>query len=141
MPSFRQWLVSRSYSSNTIRNYLADINKYFSVIPQHSDPFDTATLTAYINTLSDLNNTKRYLASLNLFCLFALNQQIISINPIKSLRRQPTGQPGIPAVDLLLQDFSDYLNRHHKTQNTIKNYINDIHQYLDFINLNNSGRS
>lgn len=121
---FRHWLISRGYSSSTVRNYLADTNRYLS-FAKTNPPFSSDLLNAYLQNLSTDSNAKRYLASLNKFCQYALDQRLVSHNPLKKLQKQPKN-----TVDDLLQQYQKHLEKHKVSPVTIKNYIGDIKQFM-----------
>ena len=96
LPQFKLWLQEKNYSGNTSRNYLADLGKYLEYVnhlPQ-SVSLDISQknvvhilspeiIKLYVSYLTGKNNSSRYLASLNQFCQFALDQNLISQNPLK----------------------------------------------------------
>ena len=98
-----------------------------------TDLFSPETLKSYIVNLESDPNLGRYLSSLNKFCQFALDQQLITSNPIKHILRQLQSPPKTNLDDLLKQ-YQTYLTKKNKTPVTIKNYINDIRQYISFEN-------
>lgn len=153
--SFKNWLRSKSYSKSTILNYLADVNKYLmfvgadpSVCPnQFSElhpiatsmtPCDDAfiflesSLSVYLNQLSPKSYKSRALASLSKFCQFALDQHIISTNPLKNIiqNKGNLSNSSIETVDEILTAFKIYLKKHNKSDSTVTNYINDIKQFI-----------
>lgn len=132
LTSFRQWLITRRYSDSTLRNYLADTNRYLFFI-QNQKPFSSESISAYFSYISKDPNSKRYLASLNLFCQFALDQQLISHNPLKKFKKQLHRAPQL-TLDSLLQQYQSYLEKHKVAQVTIKNYLNDLKQYFTWLN-------
>ncbi len=152
--SYQNWLKSKNYNKNTIRNYLADTNKYLNFVSTTAQSTDTKStnptlladiaddpkhlfssqlINAYILQIYNQKNSKRFLASLSLFCQFAIDQNIISQNPVKSFLKQQKknlASPQTTDLDSLISRYQNYLLQHKKTSTTIKNYINDIHQYL-----------
>ena len=154
LQSFNLWLSQKGYSDSTIRNYIVDINKYIEYIRQKysTEPdgdsllyrqlFSSDYLSEFIDQIYRNKNSQRYLASLNLFCQFGVDQQLISSNPITKLRRKinQNQQPDpIKELQKLSSDFSDYLSAHSQNQTTIKNYINDINQYINWLNTQKFG--
>ncbi len=121
---FRRWLISRNYSPATVRNYLADTNRYL-FFAKTNPPFSPDILKTYLQSLSADSNAKRYLASLNKFCQYALDQRLISHNPLKNLKKQPKS-----TIEELLQQYQKHLEKHKVAPVTIKNYIGDIKQFL-----------
>ncbi len=127
--SYRLWLKQHSYSPATVRNYLADAKKY--LISQNFDGnfshiFSLTCFSSYLSDLNDDSNYKRFLASLRVFCQFALDQSYITTNPLNHFQKnsQTTNQ------NELISQFKDYLIAQHFSSSTIKNYLNDIQNYL-----------
>ncbi len=140
--SFQSWLNQHGYSSSTIRNYLVDLNKYLNFVASINQSstvttrqiFATESFSNYIQLISTQNNASRLLASLNKLCQFALDQKLITANPIRkivSVAKSTTGGPEA-SPDQLISSFKNYLIKHNKSVNTINNYINDIKQYLAY---------
>lgn len=136
---FHSWLKNRNYSSSTIKNYLADISKFESFIntsyPQTQDPFDVSLISNYLSSLTGKSNYTRYLASLKKFCQFALDQKVISANPIKKALNPSIKNPikkDQTQVDSILNQFSIYLKNQHKSASTVRNYLVDIQQFLNW---------
>lgn len=151
---FQSWLSQHGYSVATIRNYLLDVNKYLefasktasiepeTVESQYPVIFNTDLLSAYIDQLSGNTNSQRYLASLNAFCQFAVDQHLVSSNPIAKIRKQSRKSitPN-PISELRLQklSFGDSLTKHNYPQVTIRNYLNDVEQYISWLEAQNLG--
>jgi site-specific recombinase XerD len=128
---FRSWLKARNYSSSTIRNYLVDVNKYLATIPS-SDVYSTTALSHYLSTLDDPSYLRRSLASLNKLCQFGLDQNYIRQNPIKKYRQQLSQVPQADLQDILNQ-YETYLNKKKRSSSTIRNYLNDLQQYINWL--------
>ncbi len=130
--SFRSWLTSKTYSPATIRNYLSDINNYFSFsqrsnINDLTTIFSPDTVSFYLKTIEKDSNYSRYLSSISKFFQFAIDQKIISVNPLKKAR-----QVKAPTPDDILLDYQSFLTKKHFSPVTIKNYLNDIRQFIDW---------
>ncbi|HRS22716.1 MAG TPA: hypothetical protein P5562_01000 [Candidatus Woesebacteria bacterium] len=117
LTAFKSYLQSHHYSPITIRNYLSDVHQYST--------FDS--LENYLNSIQKDPNYNRYLSSLNKYFQFCLDQHLINQNPLKSLKRKPKIN-----IDTLLSQYEVYLVKKHKTPTTIKNYLNDIKQFINF---------
>lgn len=92
-----------------------------------TEGFCPETVSAYLSTLKNDTNQNRYLSSLSKFFQFALDQKIISLNPLKIARK-----PNIPTPNDLLNDYQSFLTKKHFSLATIKNYLNDIQQFIDW---------
>lgn len=131
--SYQRWLKSKSYSEATIRNYLVDVKKYIlftnSNLDQITDKiFDQDNLSSYIQTINQDPNYKRFLASLSKFFQFALDQHLISSNPFpKTIKAQPEAN-----LNDLIKLYQHQLEAKKFSILTIKNYINDIHQFINW---------
>lgn len=132
---FRSWLKARNYSSSTIRNYLVDVNKYLTTIPS-SDVYSTTALSNYLSTLNDPSYLRRSLASLNKLCQFGLDQNYIRQNPIKKYRRQISQAPQTDLQDVVKQ-YETYLTKKKRSSSTIRNYLNDLQQYINWLTESN----
>jgi site-specific recombinase XerD len=132
---FQLWLSSQNYQANTVRNYLADVSRYLSFVDSlpssDTNPFAPSTISDYVSSLSGDNNASRYLASLNKFCQYALDQKLISTNPVKKIISNNRAVTDHPTLPLLLDQYQLSLQSN-KTQTTIKNYINDIRQFISW---------
>lgn len=129
---FRSYLVSQNYSDSTIRNYIADVNRYLRSLPPSftvSHIFSPDQLKAHLSSLTADSNYRRYLSALNLFCQFALSQQIISQNPLKSVLKDLQTPPQ-PSLTTLVSLFKNHLISQKTSPVTIHNYINDLNQYI-----------
>lgn len=155
LPQFKLWLKAKNYSDSTSRNYLADLGKYLNYvnhlpqsvsldIPAGPEPveghiFSPDILSLYITYLSGKNNGPRYLASLNQFCQFALDQHLISQNPLKSTLKQhhhPDNLSTDTNLNRLLGLYQQHLISQKTSPITIKNYLNDLHQYISWLETN-----
>lgn len=131
--SYQRWLKSKSYSEATIRNYLVDVKKYIlftnSNLDQITDKiFDQDNLSSYIQTINQDPNYKRFLASLSKFFQFALDQHLISSNPFpKAIKAEPEAN-----LNDLIKLYQHQLEAKNFSISTIKNYINDIHQFINW---------
>lgn len=132
--SYQNWLKSKSYSDATIRNYLVDLKKYFLFTNSDSDEvtdkiFDQDNLVSYFQNINQDQNYKRFLASLSKFFQFALDQQLISQNPFpKAIKIQPETN-----LEETVKLYQQQLEAKKFSISTIRNYINDIHQFINWV--------
>jgi site-specific recombinase XerD len=148
--SYKLWLQSKSYSDATIRNYLVDLRKYFlfscdsvethdrASLPEISTKiFNQDNLSSYFQNINQDQNYKRFLASLSKFFQFALDQKLISENPFeKALKNM--GEP-TQSVENIISQYQEQLEHKKFSLSTIRNYINDIHQFINWAQ-SSSGR-
>jgi site-specific recombinase XerD len=142
LPQFKLWLISKNYSESTIRNYLVDLGKYLNYVNSLSESvsldlsapsaihiLSSDIVSGYVSYLSGKNNSSRYLASLNQFCQFALDQHLISANPFKSIHKTTA----VPNASELIGIYQQHLTKHNTPISTVRNYINDLHQYISWL--------
>ena len=134
--SYQKWLRSKSYSDATVRNYLVDLKKYFlftnSNLDQITDKiFDQNNLSSYFQNINQDQNYKRFLASLSKFFQFALDQHLISENPFSKTLKS-TGGPVCPPLEDTIKLYQQHLEAKKFSLSTIRNYINDIHQFINW---------
>jgi len=132
--SYKNWLLSKSYSDATVRNYLVDLRKYFLFTNPNENEltdqiFDQDNLSSYFQNINQDQNYKRFLASLSKFFQFALDQQLISENPFsKALKVQPETN-----LKETVELYQQQLEAKKFSLSTIRNYINDIHQFINWV--------
>ena len=131
--SYQNWLKSRSYSDATVRNYLVDLKKYFLFTNPNENEltdqiFNQDNLSSYFQKINQDQNYKRFLASLSKFFQFAIDQNLIFENPFpKALKIQPE-------INLkeTIQQYQQQLVVKKFSISTIRNYINDIQQFINW---------
>ena len=130
--SYKLWLRGKSYSPATVRNYLVDLKKYFQFsFDQNSNSnqiFEADNLTAYIQNINQDQNYKRFLASLSKFFQFATDQHLISENPFNKAVKAKPETNFQDAIKL----YQDQLTKKKFSLSTIRNYINDIQQFINW---------
>lgn len=129
LDSYTLWLQNHQYQSNTIRNYLQDLRTYLTF---SNNQVSEELISEYYKQLSPKTNSSRYLASLSLFCQFLLDQHYTDTNIFKLVKKHLTRQPSLDIEKLLIQ-YQNFLVKDHKSSLTIKNYLNDIHQYFEWL--------
>jgi len=131
--SFKLWLQSKNYSASTIRNYVVDVNKYLS---QNSvdDVFNPDNLVSYLTSIQKDLNKDRYTSSMSKFLQFAFDQKLISSNPIKNILKNTGNQkkPSSVSIENLISQYQQHLINKNFTPATVKNYINDIQQFISW---------
>lgn len=132
--SYSLWLQKRQYQSNTIRNYLQDLKTFLTY---SNFQISSEIIKNYIQEITGKNNSKRHLASLASFCQFLLNQHITQSNLFRKGQRKIRHAQNEDVNSLLIQ-YQEQLKKENKSNLTIKNYLNDIHQYFNWLNQNES---
>ncbi len=141
LQGFSLWLNSKSYSSSTIRNYLSDINAYFIFFrnskPAHlnastfdeSTIFSSDTVSSYLQTIQKNPAYSRYLSSLSKFFQYSIDQNLVKIDPLKQAKKIKK-----PSIENIISNYQSFLIKKHFSSSTIRNYLNDLRQYIDFCN-------
>jgi site-specific recombinase XerD len=130
--SYQNWLKLKNYSNATIRNYLVDLRKYFFFTNPDSNQtldkiFDSDNLSSYFQTINQDQNYKRFLASFSKFFQFALDQKLISENPFPKAVESSS-----QSIKNVLEKYQQQLVAKKMSLSTIRNYINDIHQFINW---------
>ncbi len=143
---FKNYLQSQKnqVSPNTLKNYLADIRQFVTWVEKTQGSFNASSLSpeiieAYLASRKEQSNSnpeisdrsiKRHTSSLRKFAsfLFATNQ--IKFNPFEG---NTSGKNSVVKDPWRLQDFRNYLYVFNASPLTIKNYIIDIKQFLEWV--------
>lgn len=129
LDSYTLWLKNHQYQSNTIRNYQQDLRTFLSLSKYE---VSEESISKYFKDFSNKNNSSRYLASLSIFCQFLVDQHLTDTNLFRQTKKRLHRQPSIDLEKLLMQ-YQNFLFKDKKSNLTVKNYINDIHQYFDWL--------
>ncbi|HWY79133.1 MAG TPA: site-specific integrase [Candidatus Sulfotelmatobacter sp.] len=144
--NFKIYLFSQKNppSAITIKNYIADIRKFINwyqtifeitFIPSN---LTAEVITQYKKTIRLGNETslpaarsaKRYLSSLRKFSSFLETTGVIVENPFT------TDESKLVDIDpYFLKEFKNYLYTEQASRLTIKNYLTDIKQFLNWLEL------
>ena len=127
--SYILWLQNHQYQFNTIRNYQQDLRVFLAY---SNNEISVETILKYFEDISHKNNSKRYLASLAAFCQYLLDQHLTEKNLFKSAKKHFFRKKPFD-IDKLLIQYQNYLFKDNKSDITIKNYLNDIHQYFEWL--------
>lgn len=134
---FKQFLLSKDASRITVKNYLSDVNRFMKWFEEKYDQdFDPQEVS--MNTFEQLksdNLTKysaasvdRMLSSLRKFFKFLKLEGYISHSPFEQAAssQQPSADPWH------IRDFKNHLYVFNASHLTIKNYIIDVKQFLNW---------
>lgn len=135
--SYKLWLQSKHYSDSTIRNYLVDINKYLSFVKDSNAIYLPESIAAYLSSIESDSNKDRYTSSLSKFFQFSADQKLIVSNllpKIKSDIQEPKTD-----LDTILEQYKAFLLKRKFSPSTIKNYLNDINQFIAWSKSNPNG--
>jgi site-specific recombinase XerD len=135
---FKKTLSENSKGANkaTVKNYVADVKKfamwfqttYHRPFPPSALPKEVVEYYLNLYTESAPRSAKRYRSSLNKFFSFLLVNKILAYNPL-TMNSIDKKQEDI----WHLKEFSNFLFNEKASPVTIKNYLNDISQFLSWI--------
>jgi site-specific recombinase XerD len=142
--NFHSYLFSQKNppSKITVKNYLADVRKFLNWyvqtfgIPFEPSRLDSETVKRYkdylssgsVNSLPAARSSKRYLSSLRRFSSFLRDTGAIASNPFELVNE------AITFLDpFYFKEFKNYLYTEHASKLTIKNYVADISQFIDWL--------
>lgn len=114
LSSFTLYLRSKNYSDSTVRNYLVDIRRF---LDSKLEPQE------YLQSIASDPNFKRYFSALKTFHKFATDQNLEFKTPVFTATNH-------------VDSFRKYLEKKNTPISTIRNYINDLTQYINWLKLN-----
>ena len=123
-------------SKVTVKNYLADVRKFvvwYEATYQRNFPpssLPIGIVDAYLNPLRENSprSAKRYQSSLRKFLSFMKDSSLIPYNPLAA------SLEAAPDIDVFrLRDFNNFLYNAGASPLTIKNYMADISQFVDWM--------
>jgi site-specific recombinase XerD len=151
--TFTIYLKTQGFSAITVRNYLCDLRHFLgwmelSLRGQNlpftpEEPqllgqyFNQALVEKYRSYLAcnqlPVSTINRRLSTLRTFAQFCLSQAWIVENPTKEINniQHTTNNKGNQGK--ILEEFKDYLEAQKTSSNTIKNYLADIREFLNFV--------
>lgn len=129
LKNFGEWLAVKQYQTNTIRNYLLDLKLF---LDSTNYILSSETISQFITRDTSQNNHARHLASISKFCQFAADQHLIANNTFSLAKKHVESPSPTHDLELLLNQFKQSLIRDQKSPLTIKSYLGDIRQYIQF---------
>ncbi len=159
---FKNYLQTRKISASSIKNYLVDIKHFLEwftlYLKTNQIKFaenQTSSIASYLtaekielyknfllNNQTAVKTINRRLSALRLFGSLAFAQGWLDHNPAKLVKNisfpekwQEKNKSNQVIQDILTAFASD-LKKQGASQTTIKNYLTDIRQFLNFVNLN-----
>lgn len=138
LEKFKQHLLSQKNASKiTVKNYLADIRKFIRWFETRyqttftASAINTSVANEYTKQISTNapRSVKRYTSSLKKFCTYLKAEGVIQSNPFEINTEEKKNE-----VDpWLLQEFKNSLYNAKASRLTIKNYMIDIQQFLNWL--------
>ncbi len=140
---YKQFLF-KTHSPITVKNYISDIYHFVNWFASYySTPFEVELLTktsiseykrlrggsrqANISSLSE-QSIQRHLSSLRSFCAYLTEFELLSENPFDALLQDAQA----PSNAWKLEVFKEYLLKKQSSDLTIKYYINDIKNFMQW---------
>lgn len=125
-------------SKVTVKNYVADVRKFILWFEKtHGKPFNPSLVNletinnfkANNASLVSASSLERYLSSLRKFYSFLKEARVVNIGPFDSIQTVEK-----PNNDLWhINEFKNYLYSNNASRLTIKNYVIDIKQFIEWI--------
>ncbi|HSW76782.1 MAG TPA: site-specific integrase, partial [Candidatus Saccharimonadales bacterium] len=122
-------------SKITVKNYLADINKFASWYestyqrPFPPPAFHLDLIQNYLEPIkiTSPRSAKRYQSSLKKFFTYLVSEGMLPFNPLENIQENE-----LKSDPMQLKEFGNYLYNSNANPITIKNYILDIRQFLNW---------
>jgi site-specific recombinase XerD len=139
LTTYSDYLQLKGHSKNTVVNYTADIATLLRYLNTKSEIFETSFcyqhLASYFSLLKaqgkSLAIRSRLYAAVLKFCDFSLKTKLIKA-PLTNLKLlKPKGEADSSLA--LISQFEAQLSSYGSKQNTIKNYKNDIYQFINWL--------
>jgi len=139
LKNFQLYLKNKNLTDKSIKNYISDIRRFLRWTAKNNlSQFNENTFGLYreglINQKTNTKSINRYLSSIRIFGLFLQEKELAPINPtlaienVKNYDNQPNN------IGKILQEFQNSLVKEKLSQATIKNYISDVKQFLEYLN-------
>jgi len=128
--SFKSWLKARNYTTLAIVNHISDINIFFDFVYKQSpdtSPYLSNIIADYIRSIQLDSDYRIQISHLSKFFQFSLDQKLVNTNPFKEVF-----QPFNPSLKKVMAEYSLYLTKKNYSHATIRNYLNDIRQFIDW---------
>ena len=139
---FRTYLQNqkKQASKSTLKNYLADLSQFTRWFqasfgqPFHPDHFTTQVIDAYKEASKGLSkqSLNRHMSTLRKFAQFLKLSRLQTVNPFDQIAASVQAQK-IKDDPWSLHNFKNYLYVYNSSPLTIKNYIMDVRQFLNWL--------
>ena len=148
LKEFLEYLKLKKLSEKSVKNYISDVRQFLKWTAKKSFiNFTPNVFAAYkvylLNQKTPTKTINRYLSSLRTFGQFLKQEKLMMLNPTQGLENinirtslVPSGiRPGlVQAKRPVLKEFEQDLIKQRLKPATIKNYISDVSQFLEFLN-------
>jgi len=143
---FKNYLKTQKISSVTIKNYVADINNFFSWLEKKTQIkyqvagtailglFTKETIEEYKkDQTAPLSTVNRRLSALRKFGSFIQSQGWAGNNPALEITNSGSSKIKKEAPKDILNDFKQDLEKESISAVTIKNYMSDLRHFLGWL--------
>jgi len=135
---FKAYLIANHLSAVSVKNYVSDINKFLATIPDDKTP-QSEDFKNYYDKINQ-NNTpsqtlKRYQSALRKFGQFLKEEYALAKNPAVILETRKTLDTSAKQInpEKMLDAYRKSLEKSGSKPATIKNYLADTRQFLDWL--------
>ncbi len=152
LAQFKNYLKKQNLSSVSVRNYLADVRRFLrwtkKISPKGVTPCENLNpskgvtpneigLQSYRQHLIDSNTSlktaNRYLSSLRKFGQFLQESGLAEKNPAEGLESVKLPAASSQQPEKIISDFEKDLLEEKLSAATVKNYLVDTRQFLDWL--------
>ncbi len=148
---FFKYLENLGLSGKSYKNYRSDLNHFLSwgilkvrsfgsypegltdLIPFLSPTFTNEYKSFMVEGLIPRKTTNRRLSTLRHMTKFLVSSQIVDIDFMENIENIPGTLPKKRAVSPILASFRTHLETEKVSPNTIRNYLNDIKQFMAWL--------
>ncbi len=137
---FKNYLLQQNLSPLSIKNYLADLNKFLNWFKNNLKPlsFSSTNFQEYVQFLKESQispaSLTRYLSSLRQFGQFLVFSGKTKKNPAANLflNLSKSASDNFTEIEELLTGFAKALQEEKLSLITIRNYLVDVRQFLNW---------
>ena len=137
---FRRYLKLKKLSKVSVKNYLSDVRQFLNWsakngLKSHFPLTFSTYRSSLINSKTPTSTINRHLSSLRHFGRFLKAKRSTINNPVENLKNiQVNNQKSSKLNPSLLEDFRTRLKKERLKPATIKNYLSDVNQFLNWLN-------
>ncbi|OGD54154.1 hypothetical protein A3J78_00625 [Candidatus Beckwithbacteria bacterium RBG_13_35_6] len=149
--NFKNYLEDKKLSKISVKNYLSDIRHFIywsaknKILVLEKSVFEKYK-QCLLNNNKPIKTINRYLASLRKYGRFLKEENLIQQNPALGLKNinptlhrsgagqvKPRTKIKFAGSTELIDNFKAYLNKEKIKPATVKNYISDVNQFLNWM--------
>ncbi len=138
LKNFQFYLKQKNLTDKSIKNYISDIRRFFEWTAKNNlNQLTQNTFSQYrdwlINQKTNTKSINRYLSSIRMFGLFLQEKQLAPINPTSAIENVKDYDKKLGNIGKILREFQNSLVKEKLSQATIRNYISDVKQFLEYL--------